>query len=300
MNTSHETLDQYEAAYIGILLWLPVQEASRYVAAVDNADITTPALRGIHQLIAANLDAGKTAEPDSVLAAINDIEHTKHWKHQLATTLADTYTNAPKQYDYIDEAITAINDNAYRKEVQQLATRIAELADAGELPEPLHQSLYKVAQKLRPPHKRKERISAKNTDATTNNKYSQLKKKEKSFTMTNATTLSGNLTADPELRETTSGKHVVNFTLAHNIRIQNPDGTWEDGETLYQRCVAWNKLAENLSHSLAKGDSVLVTGNITPNTWTTTEGHKKEETVLRCHDIAASLKHRHITVHPKN
>ena len=80
MNTSHETLDQYEAAYIGILLWLPVQEASRYVAAVDNADITTPALRGIHQLIAANLDAGKTAEPDSVLAAINDIEHTKHWK----------------------------------------------------------------------------------------------------------------------------------------------------------------------------------------------------------------------------
>ena len=118
--------------------------------------------------------------------------------------------------------------------------------------------------------------------------------------MTNATTLSGNLTADPELRETTSGKHVVNFTLAHNIRIQNPDGTWEDGETLYQRCVAWNKLAENLSHSLAKGDSVLVTGNITPNTWTTTEGHKKEETVLRCHDIAASLKHRHITVHPKN
>ena len=94
MNTPHDILDQYEAAYIGILLWLPVEEARRYAAAVVNADITTPALRDIHRLIAVNLDNGQAGDPRSVLAAIETIEHTKHWKTQLATTLADTYTNA--------------------------------------------------------------------------------------------------------------------------------------------------------------------------------------------------------------
>ena len=51
-------------------------------------------------------------------------------------------------------------------------------------------------------------------------------------------TLVGNLTADPDLRFTPTGKPVASLTVAVNKRVKLPDGSWENGETSYYRCTA--------------------------------------------------------------
>lgn len=70
----------------------------------------------------------------------------------------------------------------------------------------------------------------------------------------------GNLTAEPELRFTTSGKPVVNFRVAVNERTVINGETRE--RTEYFSFVAWNSLAENIAESLSKGMRVQVSGRL--------------------------------------
>lgn len=72
-----------------------------------------------------------------------------------------------------------------------------------------------------------------------------------------STTVSGNLTSDPELRYISDGKAVLNATIAHNTRKKNEKGEWVNGDTLFYKIVLWGKRAENLVEHLNKGDSVL-------------------------------------------
>ena len=68
------------------------------------------------------------------------------------------------------------------------------------------------------------------------------------------TTITGNLTADPELRFTPTGRPVAAFTIANTPRF--PDratGEWQDGETWFVRCSAWGDTAENIAASLSRG-----------------------------------------------
>ena len=65
--------------------------------------------------------------------------------------------------------------------------------------------------------------------------------------MTNETTLtiSGNLTAAPELRTTQSGIPVVDLTIATTDRVlDRTTNEWRDGDTLFLRCTAWRELAD--------------------------------------------------------
>lgn len=80
-------------------------------------------------------------------------------------------------------------------------------------------------------------------------------------------TIIGNLTKDPELRRTSSGKTVVNFTIAaNNRRLNQATNQWEDGDALFLTCNAWdgtnNMLASNIAASLAKGMTVIATGQV--------------------------------------
>lgn len=68
----------------------------------------------------------------------------------------------------------------------------------------------------------------------------------------------GNLTRDPELRTTTTGKSVCTFDVAVNRRKKvegQPDAD-------YFRINAWNGLAELCAKYLAKGRKVAVSGPI--------------------------------------
>jgi single-strand DNA-binding protein len=48
-------------------------------------------------------------------------------------------------------------------------------------------------------------------------------------------TIVGNLTADPELRYTASGKAVASFTVVESSRVKDGDG-WKDGPATFWRC----------------------------------------------------------------
>ena len=104
-------------------------------------------------------------------------------------------------------------------------------------------------------------------------------------------TVSGNLTADPELRYTPSGAAVASFTVASTARNFNRDeNRWVDGETLFMRCSIWRSAAENAAESLRKGMRVIVTGRLVSRSYETKEGEKRNVTELQADDIGASLK----------
>lgn len=66
--------------------------------------------------------------------------------------------------------------------------------------------------------------------------------------------LVGNLTRDPELRQTQTGKNVVTFTLAVNRQFSD--------QADFLNVVAWEKLAELCNTYLRKGSKVAAIGNI--------------------------------------
>jgi hypothetical protein len=78
--------------------------------------------------------------------------------------------------------------------------------------------------------------------------------------MTNdlALTITGNLTADPELNHSRGGTPVASLTVATTPRhYDRAADIWADEETIYLRCTAWRHTAQNIAASLQKGDRVL-------------------------------------------
>jgi single-strand DNA-binding protein len=109
---------------------------------------------------------------------------------------------------------------------------------------------------------------------------------------TNTITISGNVTAAPELRFTPSGTAVANFTVADTPRYQDETaGEWKDGEALFQRVVAWGSLAENAAETLTKGSRVMVTGRLMQKSFDGKDGEKRSYTEIRAEDIGPSLRY---------
>ena len=71
----------------------------------------------------------------------------------------------------------------------------------------------------------------------------------------NRVILVGNLTRDPEIRYTQSGKAVTKFTLA----VNNPRNK---EETTFVDIVAWDRLGETCNTYLKKGSNTLVEGRL--------------------------------------
>lgn len=99
----------------------------------------------------------------------------------------------------------------------------------------------------------------------------------------------GRLTADPEMTFTASGKAVANVSLAFNSRRLNPQTQqWEDGDVFFIRGSVWERVAENVTETLAKGMEVLVTGEIRTRSWEK-DGVKHERPDLFIRSIAPNL-----------
>lgn len=77
--------------------------------------------------------------------------------------------------------------------------------------------------------------------------------------MLNHIVLIGRLVRDPELRYTTSGVPVCNFTLAVERNYTNQQG---ERDVDFIKIVTWRKLAENCAHHLGKGRLVAVHGSL--------------------------------------
>lgn len=85
--------------------------------------------------------------------------------------------------------------------------------------------------------------------------------------------LIGNLTRDPEMRSTSSGISVCNFSIAVNRRFKNAQTGQQ--ETDFFNIVAWRQLAELCGRYLAKGRKVAVFGSIQTRTYEAQDGSKR-------------------------
>lgn len=89
----------------------------------------------------------------------------------------------------------------------------------------------------------------------------------------NQITLVGNLTRDPELKFTQTGKAQTRFSIAVNRRWQK-NGEWEE-QVSYFDVTCWAILAENVANGVTKGARVIVTGRLEQRSWETKEGDKR-------------------------
>lgn len=107
--------------------------------------------------------------------------------------------------------------------------------------------------------------------------------------MSNYFTITGNLTAAPELHFTPSGAAVANFTVADTPRRFNKQtNEWEDaGETLFVRCAIWREEAELLANAdLSKGQKVTVTGKLKQRSYEK-DGQKRTVYEMDAESVAA-------------
>jgi single-strand DNA-binding protein len=104
----------------------------------------------------------------------------------------------------------------------------------------------------------------------------------------NSVTLVGNLTRDPELRYTQSGRGVASFGLAVNRRYQQ-NGEWQE-QTSFFNVVAWGDLGENAAASLNKGHRIVVTGRLEQRSYETREGEKRNVVEVIADELGPSLR----------
>jgi single-strand DNA-binding protein len=94
----------------------------------------------------------------------------------------------------------------------------------------------------------------------------------------NKVTLLGNLTRDPETRNTPSGQSVTNFSLAVNRTWRGTDGQQQEAVS-YIDCVAWGKAGEIITQYLTKGRPVLVHGRLDQRSWDDKDSGQKRSKI---------------------
>jgi single-strand DNA-binding protein len=100
----------------------------------------------------------------------------------------------------------------------------------------------------------------------------------------NKVILLGNLTRDPELRQTEHNKAVCSFGLATNRNWTTETGKKRE-EPGYHRIVAWEKLAEFCSKYLHKGRKVFVEGRLHTRSYAGKGGIEKAATEIVVNEV---------------
>lgn len=97
----------------------------------------------------------------------------------------------------------------------------------------------------------------------------------------NNVTISGNLTRDPELRNTATSP-VLSFSVAVNERV-NENGEWKDRPNFID-CVMFGNRAESLSRIMAKGMKVAVSGKLRWSQWEK-DGKKRSKVEVVANEV---------------
>lgn len=100
----------------------------------------------------------------------------------------------------------------------------------------------------------------------------------------NKVILIGNLTRDPELRQTTNGQSVVTFGLATNREWMTKDGRKQQSAEFHE-LVAWAKLGEICHQYLKKGKLVYVEGYLKTRSKLMPDNTKKFRTEIVVQDM---------------
>jgi single-strand DNA-binding protein len=91
----------------------------------------------------------------------------------------------------------------------------------------------------------------------------------------NRVVITGNLTADPDLKTTPSGTSVCKLRIASNERVKDSNGEWGERPN-YFTVTVWGAQGENCNRYLAKGRPVAIDGRLRWREYQTNDGGKRE------------------------
>ena len=111
------------------------------------------------------------------------------------------------------------------------------------------------------------------------------------------TTITGNLTREPEIRYTKEGQATAQLGVAVTRRWQDrTTAEWQEATSFFD-VVCWRDLAENVALSLTKGMRVVVSGRIEQRSWETEDGEHRSKVEIVADEIGLSLRFATADVH---
>ena len=100
----------------------------------------------------------------------------------------------------------------------------------------------------------------------------------------NKVILVGRLGRDPEVRNTSSGQTVTNFSLATDESFKDRNGERQK-KTEWHKVVVWGKQAEIAGQYLKKGSLVFIDGQIQTRQWTNKESVQQTAFEIKAHSF---------------
>ena len=99
----------------------------------------------------------------------------------------------------------------------------------------------------------------------------------------NKVLLIGNVTADPELKQTAGGKPVCSISIAVDRPFVKEDSGQQDVDFI--NVVTWNKQAEFVAAYFSKGDPIFVSGRMQVRSWTDQDNVKRYATEVIADEV---------------
>jgi single-strand DNA-binding protein len=89
----------------------------------------------------------------------------------------------------------------------------------------------------------------------------------------------GNVTRDPELRQTPNGDSVVSFGVATNFSWKDRAGQDQE-KTEFHNVVAWGDTAKSIHNIVKKGRKIYISGRLQTRSWEAPDGQKRYATEI--------------------
>ncbi len=100
----------------------------------------------------------------------------------------------------------------------------------------------------------------------------------------NKVILIGNMTADPELKQTTAGVSVCSFSIAVNRRFAKAAEAQQNVDFI--NIVTWRQQAEFVSRYFKKGNPILICGQLQTRSWSDSQGQKRYATEVVADEVS--------------
>ena len=100
----------------------------------------------------------------------------------------------------------------------------------------------------------------------------------------NKVILIGNMTADPELKQTTAGISVCSFSIAVNRRFARAEQGQQNVDFI--NVVTWRQQAEFVSRYFKKGNPILICGQLQTRSWNDNQGQKRYATEVVADEVS--------------
>lgn len=105
----------------------------------------------------------------------------------------------------------------------------------------------------------------------------------------NAITIVGNMTRDPEIRQTSLGETIATMGLAWNNRYRKDD-EWVE-EPHFFDVVAYGQTADNIAKTITRGMRVVVYGRLNLDQWTDQkDGSQRQKVKIVASEVSPSLR----------